>query len=183
VSERLQPHAHVPVHRVVRASWPNPLDTSFSRDGGRWNPPQTYEVLYAACSRAVARAIAWERLRTAGVVPEDLMPDALPQLVEIDWSGEVVDVVSAAGVAAAGFASDYPRNVGWELTQPRAAAWFDAGREGVVCRSATLSRAGQDRWPEPHDPWGELALFVKNARQAPRVRVRIEGTEFLYAGP
>lgn len=181
--ERVEAHTHVPVHRVVRASWPDPLDTTHSRDGGRWNPAQAYQVLYTACSPAVARAIAWERLGTAGVEPEDLTPGALPQLVEIGWTGKVVDVVSPAGIAAAGLAPDYARDAGREITQPRAAAWFEAGREGVVCRSATLARAGQDRWPEPHEPWGELAIFVENARRVPRLGRRIEGTEFLYAGP
>jgi hypothetical protein len=71
----------------------------------------------------------------AGIELADLQPAMLPQLVEIVWDGDVIDVAAPEGVAAAGFPHVYP--VGADKTQTRAAAkiWHDSGAPGVVHRS------------------------------------------------
>jgi len=162
-------HQHEPVYRVVRAAWADPLDTSFSRQrpDNRWNPPGEFGALYVCCSEPVARAVTLDILGFAGLVLDDLLPAVRPQLVEIGWSGPVVDVASAEGVAAAGFPASYPRGIAYGDTQPAAAVWHRAGREGVVCRSASLLRMGVREWSGPHERWSELAIFVANAARKP----------------
>ena len=93
-------HSHQPVYRVVRRSWRNPLDATFSQRptaDNRWNTNR-FPALYCCCSVTVARAVALDVLRYAGIELTDLRPDVQPRLVEISWSGEVVDVATAAGV-------------------------------------------------------------------------------------
>lgn len=158
-------HDHLPLLRVVQRGWAAPLDASHShREGGRWNAPGAFAVLYASCSEAVARAITYERLDRAGVVLADLQPASLPQLVEIAWKGSLVDVFSKRGVAACGLSADYPEGTGYDRTRPLGAALAASGHPGLLCRSATLSRAGVRTWPADHRPWGEVALFVASAR-------------------
>ena len=163
-------HGHL-VYRVVRRRWGDPLDASYSqkRTDNRWNTP-AFPALYACCSEQVARAVAMDRLRLSGVELEDLHPDARPALAEITWSGTLVDVASESGVAAAGFPATYPGGVTLADTQRAAAAWHAARLEGVVSRSASLARLGFTEWKDPHQPWGEVAIFPTNAHRQPRRR-------------
>lgn len=156
-------HDHVPLTRVVQRGWKALLDPSYARrEGGRWNSPASFPVLYACCSETVARAIVYERLHRAGVVLADLRDATRPQLVEIGWTGTLVDAASPRGLAAAGLPAEYPDAVGYDRTRPLGAAWVASGHEGVVCRSAALSRAGVRSWSGDHRPWGEAALFIGN---------------------
>lgn len=51
-------HDHLPLYRIARAGWADPLDIEPGRrTGGRWNAANTHGVLYTCCSVAVARAI------------------------------------------------------------------------------------------------------------------------------
>ena len=166
-------HDHVPLVRVVQRGWASPLDASHSlREGGRWNPPGGFGVLYTCCSEVVARAIAFERLERAGVVLSDLQPASRPQLIEIGWKGSLVDVYSERGVAAGGLPASYPEGVDSDRTRPLGAIWSASRRSGVLCRSAPLSRAGVRSWPADHRPWGEVALFVANASMPRLLRCR-----------
>ena len=182
---RLVAHDHEPLLRVVRAGWVDPLDVSFSRArrDNRWNPPDAYAALYTCCSEGVARGVTLDLYRLAGIVLDDLQPVARPQLVEIGWDGEVVDVASAEGVAEAGFPPTYPVGVDPSDTQPVAAAWHAVGYQGVVCRSASLARLGVGAWNGPHQRWGELAIFVERARRRPELLRRRDDLDWLRAGP
>ena len=164
-------HRHEPLYRMVRASYADPLDASFSklRADNRWNPPAAFAALYTCCSERVARAVALDLYDYAGIVLEDLQPAALPHLAEIAWRGHVVDVASAEGVAAAGFPPNYPMRVDCSQTQPKAIGWHAAGSEGVVCRSASIDRLGLADWNGPHVSWSELAIFVENAVASPQL--------------
>src|SRR5689334_18283807 len=107
-AEKAIRHDHGPLFRVLRAGHSNPLDTSHSRRSpGRWNVTD-FPALYACCSETAARAVAQDRLNVAAVNLDELQPEARPQLFELDWSGQVVDVISAEAVEAAGFPVDYP---------------------------------------------------------------------------
>jgi RES domain-containing protein len=162
------PHPH-PLYRLVRAKHPDAMDTSYSqRSGGRWNPKGTFPVLYTACSVRVARAIVRDLFAAGLVDPEDLMPGEQPELAHVAWSGQVVDVAAAAGVAAAGFVADYPRGVGHAVTQPKGVAWHAGKREGVVCRSASEERLGRTDWSGDCSLWGETAIFIDKAATQPR---------------
>lgn len=184
MSERRLRHDHEPIYRVVRASWNDPLDASFSRTAKdrRWNPPE-FAALYCCCSEAVARGIAWDVFGFASVDPEDLQPGLRPQLAEIDWSGELVDMVSEEGVQAAGFAADYPVGVDKKQTRQQAETWHGEEAEGVCCRSASLQRQGRSTWQGDHRAFGELALFVDHLRRQPQLRQRRTDLGWLRAKP
>jgi|HubBroStandDraft_1064217.scaffolds.fasta_scaffold59773_2 RES domain-containing protein len=177
-------HNHVPLYRVVRRGWADPLDTSYSQRASadnRWNTP-VFAALYCSCSERVARAVVRDVFRLAGIESADLQPGMLPQLVEIDWTGDVVDVASPEGVAAAGFPPDYP--VGIEKTQTRATAkiWHDSGAAGVVARSASLMRLGfhrWDGWDGDHEAWSETTVFVDNSASRPTVQRRRNELDWL----
>ena len=177
-------HTHRPVYRVVRRDWLDPLDTSYSQRptaDNRWNTPE-FPALYCCCSEWAARAVAQDVFRLAGVNLADLQPAFQPQLTEIAWSGPVVDVVSPAGVAAAGFPAEYPQGVSKNETRASAAAWHAVGLMGIVCRSASLARKGFSRWEGSHERWGELAIFVQNSPGAPTLQRRREDLDWLRTG-
>jgi len=181
---RVVTHDHQPLYRIVRANWTDPLDASFSQTvrDNRWNTP-AFPALYCCCSLRVARAVALYRLRRVGALLDDLAPGARPRLVEIGWQGDVIDAASAAGVAAAGFPDAYPRGVTVEATQSAAARWHETGKEGVVCRSHALAEmASIDAWNGDHIPWGEVAIFPRHARVAPR-RIRDHADPDWLTGP
>ncbi|MGH2358923.1 MAG: RES family NAD+ phosphorylase [bacterium] len=153
-------HDHVPLFQVLRAGHGQPLEASHSRRSpGRWNTV-AFPALYACCSESAARAVTQDRLNVAAVNLEELQPEARPQLFELDWSGEVVDVVSAEGVQAVGLSAAYPADTDRSQTQSLAAQWHDARREGVLCRSASLWRLGFMDWSGDHARWGEVTVFV-----------------------
>ena len=176
-------HGHL-VYRVIRQRWQDPLDASHSRGrtDNRWNT-QAFPALYACCSERVARAVALDVFRLSGVELEDLNADVRPALVDIIWSGTVVDVASADGVIAAGFPPTYPAGISVGETQHAATAWHRAGLEGIVCRSASLARFGFAEWKDPHPPWGEIAIFPQNAKHAPHRRRRRADLDWLRAEP
>lgn len=165
-------HNHGPLFRVLRAEHSDPLDASRSRlSPGRWNVA-AFPALYACCSESAARAVTQDKLNIAAVNLDELQPEARPQLFELDWTGQVVDVVSAKGVEAAGFPADYPAGTGHGETQPRAVQWHQAHREGVVCRSASLWRLGFADWSGDHARWGEVAVFMEVALSPVSLRGR-----------
>jgi RES domain-containing protein len=163
-------HRHEPIYRVVRSGWADPLDASFSRSATdrRWNHAG-FPALYCCCGEAVARAVALDVLRYAGIELEELQPQARPELTEIRWQGEVVDVTTPEGVTAAGLPSAYPRGVDRDRTRSLGESWHGRGRAGVVCRSASLSKLGFDAWHGDHRRWSEIALFVENALRPPKL--------------
>lgn len=170
--------------RVVRAGWTDPLDASFSRRGKDkcWNTAD-FPALYCCCSETVARAVARDIFRAAGVAElSELQTAYRPRLVEIAWSGEVVDVASEKGVTAAGFPMSYPAGVDRRATRQRAVEWHADGAHGVVCRSASLHRLGLVAWAGNHRPWGELAIWVWNARNKPELLARRNDDQWLSPG-
>jgi RES domain-containing protein len=174
-------HHHVPLYRVIRRAWADPLDTSYSQRASadnRWNTPD-FPALYCACSEQVARAVARDVYRLAGVESADLQDAMLPDLVEITWAGGVVDIASSEGVQAAGFPPEYPFGIEKTQTRERATAWYDNGAEGVVGRSTSLMRLGFSNWVGEHESWCEVTIFVNNSRQQPSVQRRRTDLDWL----
>lgn len=174
-------HEHVPLFRVVRRGWRDPLDASYSRRSSannRWNTSD-FPALYCSCSERVARAIARDIFRLAGIDLADLQDSMLPQLVEIIWTGEVVDVASAEGVIAAGFPADYPIGVDKVLTRAAATTWHGNGAAGVLARSASLMRLGLRTWDGSHESWSETAVFVNNVPLRPTLQRRRADLDWL----
>jgi len=161
-------HGHIPLYRVVRRGWKEPLDASFSQvsPDRRWNTPD-FPALYCCCSETVARAIAMDLLECAASTIGDLQPPELPRLVDIHWTGQVVDAATAEGVAAAGLSDSYPKDTSKDQTRSLAVEWSSQGFEGVVCRSASRARLGFSSWAGSHEEWSELAIFVRNCDGQP----------------
>src|SRR5271163_163838 len=98
-------HDHIPIFRVIRRDWADPLDPTFSQRShvnNRWNTAR-FPALYCCCSDAVARAIVRHIFRLTGVDIADLQEAVQPQLVEILWTGEPVDMITETAIVAAGF--------------------------------------------------------------------------------
>ena len=174
-------HDHKPLYRVVRRGCTDPLDISHSKrrlGDYRWNSGE-FGALYCCCSEWVARAVALDRLRLAGLDMTDLQTPARPQLVEISWSGRVVDVSSNEGVAAAGFPASYPEGVRKEQTRRAAAQWRATGAGGVVFRSAALQRRGFSHWSGAHQRWSETAIFLGNGESPPTLIRRRDDSAWL----
>ena len=69
--------------RVADPDWDDPLDGSFSRiKGGRWNAPGSFPVVYLNRSEHVAHANVDRKYDGLPYGPEDVDPDAGPDLVE-----------------------------------------------------------------------------------------------------
>jgi len=143
MTERRLAHRHTPLYRVVKADWGDPLDATYSqrKPDRRWNT-ESFPALYCCCGLGVARAVALDIFRVAGLELEDLQPGVRPQLAEIEWRGEVIDMVTERGVVAAGFAPEYPSAVDRAATRAAAERWHSTGTEGVCARSASLARRG-----------------------------------------
>lgn len=182
---RLVSHDH-DVVRVVRAGWEDPLDATFSRRAAesRWNT-EAFPALYCCCSEAVARAVTRDRWRLVGVEQAaELQPAYRPQLVEISWSGEVVDVAFQEGLASNGLPASYPDGVDKGVTRERAASWHaDGVAEGVLCRSASLHRLGFARWEGAHERWSELAIWVDRVGRKPELLRRRNDLDWLHPIP
>jgi hypothetical protein len=171
----------------VRAGWSDPLDATWSQTARdrRWNTID-FPALYCCLSLDVARAVTRDLLGFAGVEIADLQPAYRPRLVEISWSGEVVDVATAPGVAAAGFPESYPEGVDRSATRRAAVVWHRQKREGVACRSASLLRLGGSggvSWSGPPERFCEAALFVDNCRTAPVLLGHRDDASWLVVSP
>lgn len=127
----------------------------------------------------MARAVALDIFGISAVTLEDLQPGLAPQLVEIEWSGEVVDMVTPEGIEAAGFEANYPQGVDHSQTQPAATQWHAAGAEGVCCRSASVHRLGRSRWEGEHREFGELAIYPDHADRAATLLARRDDLDWL----
>jgi hypothetical protein len=152
---------------IADPAWVDPLDPVFAQDqGARWNPPDSFRVLYFNEDVVTARLNL--RLFIAGwpFEPEDLRDDTGPWLVSarLPRAQRVADVHSRQGVAAVGLPASYPLDVdgqivGHDLCQPIGADAHRRGFRGVRCRSArTPDGAGR-----------ELAWFPATSRSRARL--------------
>ena len=153
--------------RVADPAWNNPLDPRFAQcAGGRWNPPNSFPVLYLNEDRATARLNLGAFIARWPYEPEDLRDDRGPTLVgcALPRVQVVGDAHSPAGVRAAGLPDTYPLDTDGALVpharcQPIGARVKAARLRGVRARSAR-SRDGTGR---------ELAWFPASVRSVARV--------------
>lgn len=124
-------------------SWRDPLSGEHARrKGGRWNPPESFDVIYLNASRDVARAQVRHRLEPRGIRPEDLDPSAGPLLVQTEAPGDrYVDAVTERGLTSLGLPASYPLDaegevVPHETCQPIGWRVYEASEPGIACRSA-----------------------------------------------
>lgn len=155
------PDAHIWL-RIADPRWSDPLDPTFAqRKGGRWNPPNSFPVLYLNEDLATARSNFVAFAASQPYEPEDLRGDTGPVLVSarLPRQQAVGDVHSVEGVAAAGLAPTYPLDengdrVGHETCQAIGEAAKESGLRGVRCRSANGTSYAER----------ELAWFPATAR-------------------
>lgn len=142
IVERL-PDGHLWL-RVADPAWADPLDPGFAAaNGGRWNPPGSFPVLYLNEDLVTARVNTTRFLEGKPYRPEDLRDDNAPVLVEatLPRRQDVADIHSPAGVRHAGLPTTYPIDgsgqvVGHDRCQAVGVAVHEAGLRGVRCRSA-----------------------------------------------
>lgn len=151
--------------RLAEPEWHNPLDGAFAKaEGGRWNAPGSFAVVYLNATEDVARANVVRRLGRIGVSWEDLDEARRPDLVATDVPrAGFLDVVTDAGCRVVGLPITYPRDrrgaeIPWDRCQPVGHAAHGAGLAGVACRSAATRRT----------PYGEeLAWFQRGRARLP----------------
>ena len=155
---RLSPPFNGTVYRYTPHSATDPLDGSFAmRSGGRWNPPNSFPVLYTSCSLDGAIANLWDRFEGEAVQPWEVAEERQADLHELRVSqSNLVDVVTPEGVAGVLLPPSYPEGVGHDQTQPVGTRLHGEGRPGVWCRSAALPKER------------EIALFLEFADRPER---------------
>jgi RES domain-containing protein len=144
-------------NRLAEPHWDDPLDTSFSKQqGGRWNAPGSYGVLYLNMTEQTARLQVEHKLAGHPYEIEDLEPAAQHDLVEVDVvETDALDLVSDAGLQAVGLPVSYPLDaagqpVAHEQGHLVGQAAFDEPLPAIACRSAAAGAALTDE---------ELAVF------------------------
>ena len=155
-------------YRIADPDWGDPLDSSYAARGGqRWNPPGL-PCLYLNSDLVTARANLTKRFAGLPYGPDDLDPATAPLLVTVDVpEGQAVDAYTDEGLTTAGLPTSYPLDIDEQLIphricQPIGQAAFDAGLDGVDCRSAA---PGGTR---------ELAWFRRSIEVQPRARLTFE---------
>lgn len=129
--------------RVAKPDWEDPLDPSYARDnGGRWNPPRSFPVLYLNADVVTARLQIERMCEGTPVTPDDLLDDAyVLAAATLPPAQSAADAVSDEGLRALALAETYPLDrrgarvshstcsaVGAELEHHRI--------RGIWCRSA-----------------------------------------------
>jgi hypothetical protein len=130
-----------PYLRVADPDWEDPLDGRYAAArGGRWNPPESFPVVYLTSSDAVARAYVFQKLEGHPYGPEDLLTG--PILVRTNVPEDrYLNAVTRAGLRDLGLPRTYPldsrrRLVRWRRCQPIGLRAWKAGLPGVAARSA-----------------------------------------------
>lgn len=128
-------------YRVCDPSWVDCCDATFSTiDGGRWNPPGTFPVLYLNANVQTAAANARHKYdgEIFGIL--DLNPTTRPHLQIVDVAQCVAaDAISPEGLAALDLPRDFPERVDYHTCQEIAVKIHHEGHAGIASRSAALS--------------------------------------------
>ena len=140
-------------YRVADPDWADPLDPTFAsaHPGQRWNPPGL-ACLYVNWDVPTARANVMKRFVGLPYGPEDLNPATAPVLLGVDIpDGEAADAYTNVGLAAMGLPHTYPIDTAGDLIphnvcQPIGRASYDAGLDGVDCRSAAADDCRELAW-------------------------------------
>ncbi len=131
--------------RLTRPHYRDPFDTSYARrQGGRWNPPDSWPTLYVNEDMATVHAQVAHMFTGRGIRPDDLDDDAPIMLAAatLPRSQRVADITGDRGAVAAGLPPTYPLDasgtaVPHTTTQVVGSEVHDRGLRGVWCRSAS----------------------------------------------
>jgi RES domain len=164
-----------PYLRVADPGWEDPLDGRYAAErGGRWNPPESFPVVYLCRSVAVARANVYRKLEGQPYGPEDLHPEAGPILVRTNATEDrYLNVVTDAGCRDAGLPKSYPRDgrgriVSHRRCHPIGLRAWEAGLPGVAARSAATAALRRGHPPAAGTD-EELAYFGRRKLRRGRV--------------
>ncbi|MHB1554732.1 MAG: RES family NAD+ phosphorylase [Acidimicrobiales bacterium] len=151
--------------RVADPDWEDPFDGSHSmRRGQRWNARGSFPVTYLNANEETAEANAQYMLQKVagiGVDADDLERGQLPVIIPcVVPERTVLDVISDAGCLDAGLETTYPLDahgavVPHSRCQPIGLSAWEAGLDGIGCRSAAL--LGEDG--------RELAWFDRSGKR------------------
>ena len=151
--------------RVADPSWTAPLDPSYAREqGGRWNPPGSFDTLYLNGDVATARLQITRMLAGSPVDPEDLDDSSFVLVAAtLPRTQTCADAATPPGLRALGLTDSYPRDAGGrpverEACQEIGVRVHEAGLRGIWCRSALGGRGGER----------ELAWYPATARSVAR---------------
>jgi hypothetical protein len=164
-----------PYLRVADPAWEDPLDGRHAANrGGRWNPPESFRVVYLCAAVDVARANVYRKLAGQPYGPEDLRPGAGPVLVRTRVPEDrYLNAVTDAGLRDLGLPKTYPldsrrRPVPWRRCQPIGLRAWEAGLPGVAARSAAAVDARAR--VSATSPMEELAYFGQRKLRRGAVR-------------
>jgi RES domain-containing protein len=157
----------------MAAGFDDPLSGEGARiHGGRFNPPDSFPVLYLCTTRACAVA-EFERLGErfaigmAGLLPRSLYRH---QVV----LGRVLDLTSRSVLRTLGVSPDTLTGPGWTETQDLGRAAHDTGWEALLTPSATLVDQVLAVFPDNIGPGAIAAELVETWKRlrtdGPRVR-------------
>jgi hypothetical protein len=130
--------------RITRPHYGDPFDPTFAqRDGGRWNPPDSWPTLYLNADLVTVHAQVRHLFVGRGIEPDDLDDDAPIRLAAatLPRRQRAADVVTSDGVTAVGLPPSYPldergEEIPHQTTRAIGVEVHDAGLRGVLCRSA-----------------------------------------------
>ncbi len=154
-------------YRVADPDWADPLDPSFASvpPGQRWNPTGLV-CLYLNHNMTTSRANVMKRFVGLPYGPEDLDPATAPLLLGIDVpEGEAADAYTEAGLAAMGLPTTYPYDrardlIPHDVCQPIGRAAYNAGLDGVDCRSAAAPNCRELAWFPRHRTASETSRLA-----------------------
>jgi RES domain len=132
--------------RVCDPGWTDPLDTSYSkRQGGRWNGPGSFGVLYLNATVAVAAGNARRAYEGEIATLFDLLPEQRPdlQLVTVRPT-RVVDGVTDAGLRSLRLPVSYPAGATWAACRRIGARAYAVGENGIACRTVDAVKRTRD---------------------------------------
>jgi hypothetical protein len=134
--------------RVADPDWEDPFDGSYSMlQGQRWNARGSFPVTYLNANEETAEAngrYMLSKVAGIGVDVDDLERGQLPVIIPyVVPDRTVLDIISDAGCLDAGLETTYPLDqdgavVPHSRCQPIGQRAWDAGLDGVGCRSAAL---------------------------------------------
>lgn len=154
-------------YRVADPGWGDPLDASCAAAGAgqRWNPPGR-PCLYLNRDQTSARANVARLYAGLPYGPEDLDPATAPVLLDVSLpGGTAADAFTKDGLVELGLPATYPMGMDGGLIphttcQPVGQNAFDAGLDGVDCRSAAVGGNRELAW------FPRESLAIEAARRA-----------------